>query len=52
MCVPLPFGAYKDYVGVRYTVANGPLTAGKFNAYITLDPRQYAVFKNDKPEHA
>lgn len=52
MCIPLPFGAYKDYIGVRYTVASGPLTAGAFNAYITLDPRQYVAFKNDKPEHA
>lgn len=25
------------YLGVQYTVATGPLTAGKFTAYITLD---------------
>lgn len=38
MCQPLPFADYKDYIGVRYTVGAGPLTAGAFNAYLTLDP--------------
>lgn len=37
--VPLPVKAsYERYLGVRYTVANGPLTVGKFTAYITHDP--------------
>src|SRR5690606_1158023 len=38
MCQPLPYDDYKDYIGVRYTVGDGPLTAGAFNAYLTLDP--------------
>lgn len=33
----LPRGAYERYLGVRYTVATGPLTAGKFSAFLTLD---------------
>lgn len=33
----LPAGNYERYLGVRYTVASGPLTAGKFNAFLTLD---------------
>jgi len=28
----LPLGAYEQYLAVRYTVATGPLTAGKFFA--------------------
>lgn len=28
---------YKRYLGLRYTVASGPLTAGKFDALITKD---------------
>ena len=31
----LPGGNYEKYLGVRYTVATGPLTAGKFTAYLT-----------------
>lgn len=31
----LPAGSYERYLGVRYTVATGPLTAGKFNAFLT-----------------
>ena len=35
--VRLPDGAYERYLGVRYTVSNGPLTAGKFNAFLVKD---------------
>lgn len=28
---------YQRYLGVRYTVASGPLTAGAFNAYLAKD---------------
>lgn len=31
----LPPGAYERYLGVRATVATGPLTAGKFTAMLT-----------------
>jgi hypothetical protein len=33
--IKLPSGDYEKYLGVRYTVASGPLTAGKFTAYLT-----------------
>lgn len=36
--IALPHGLYERYVGVRYTVASGPLTAGTFDAYLTTDP--------------
>lgn len=35
--VRLPHGQYERYLGVRYTVANGPLTAGAFDAFLTTD---------------
>ena len=34
----LPHGQYQRYVGLRYTVAAGPLTAGAFDAFLTTDP--------------
>jgi len=33
--IPIPSGDYERYVGVRYTVAVGPLTAGAFRAFLT-----------------
>jgi hypothetical protein len=33
--IKLPLGDYERYLGVRYTVATGPLTAGSFLAYLT-----------------
>lgn len=47
--VPLPFGAYERYLGVRYTVASGPLTAGAFNAFITRDPQFWSIFQANNP---
>lgn len=44
--VALPGGNYGRYIGVRYTVANGPLTAGTFDAFIVEDAqaaRNYAI---------
>lgn len=35
--VKLPAGNYERYLGVRYTVASGPLTAGNFDAFLTTD---------------
>ncbi len=32
----LPLFPYRRYLGVRYTVASGPLTAGTFDAYGTI----------------
>ena len=36
--IALPHGSYKRYLGVRYTVASGPLTAGAFDAFLTVNP--------------
>jgi hypothetical protein len=44
--VKIPAGEYRRYVGVRFTVANGPLTAGTFDAFLVLGDqtsRAYAV---------
>lgn len=35
VAVKLPSYSYRRYLGVRYTVASGPLTAGKFDAFLT-----------------
>lgn len=37
----LPSGDYERYLGARYTIASGPLTAGKFNAFLTKDIQRY-----------
>jgi hypothetical protein len=44
--VKLPGGDYKRYLGVRYTVATGPLTAGKFSAFIVKDSQGRKVYKS------
>lgn len=45
--IALPHGDYQRYIGLRYTVASGPLTAGAFDAFLTTDPagvrRTYAT---------
>lgn len=33
----IPAGNYERYLGLRYTIAAGPLTAGAFTAFLTLD---------------
>lgn len=40
----LPYGDYRRYVGLRYTVATGPLTAGAISAFITLNPQVYKAY--------
>lgn len=42
--VALPIAEYKRYLGVRYTVASGPLTAGKFDAFLTTDVSKYRPY--------
>lgn len=34
--IKIPSFAYRRYIGVRYTVASGPLTAGNFDAFLTI----------------
>jgi hypothetical protein len=37
----LPYGDFKRYIGLRYTVGTGPLTGGSFSAFITVNPQVY-----------
>jgi hypothetical protein len=34
---PLPVGNYERYLGLRYTIATGPMTAGAISAFISRD---------------
>ena len=43
--IPLPSGAYERYLGLRYTVGTGPMTAGAISAYITRDPSTWQAYK-------
>lgn len=38
LCVALPQAEYGKYLGLSYTIAGETSTAGKVNAYLTLDP--------------
>jgi hypothetical protein len=42
--IKLPAGNYERYVGVRFTVASGPLTAGTFDAFIVKDAQSYRPY--------
>lgn len=44
MAVKLPTDTYLRYLGVRYTVATGPLTAGSFSAFLTTDVQAYRAY--------
>lgn len=44
--IRIPRGLYRRYLGVRYTVANGPLTAGAFDAIVTPNVDQNTIFKS------
>lgn len=46
--VHLPAGLYQRYVGVRYTVGTGPLTAGTFSAFVTKDRQLYRAYVNGR----
>lgn len=35
--IKIPSFPYRRYIGVRYTVASGPLTAGAFDAFLTYE---------------
>lgn len=44
VAVALPSGNYEQYLGVRYTVASGPLTAGNFSAFLVRDPNLFRTY--------
>lgn len=37
-CISLPFEDYKKFLGVKFTPDTNNITAGKINAYLTMDP--------------
>ncbi|MNJ23103.1 hypothetical protein D3C77_174810 [compost metagenome] len=44
IAVKLPAGSYQRYVGVRYTVGTGPLTAGAFSAFFAKDIQAFRAY--------
>ena len=44
--VQLPSGDYERYLGVRYTVATGPLTAGTFTAFLSPNVQRNITYPN------
>lgn len=49
VAVRLPRGSYKRYLGVRFTVASGPLTAGAFDAFLVKDQQAYRAYADRQP---
>lgn len=47
VAVRLPAGSYERYLGVRYTVASGPLTAGQFDAFLVKDYGKFLSYANN-----
>lgn len=47
--VKLPPGDYEQYLGIQYTVATGPFTAGKINAFLTKDVSRYRAYADRQP---
>ena len=41
---PEPANAFERYIAVKYTVANGNLTTGSFDAFITTDIAAWAAY--------
>lgn len=46
----MPFGQYEQYLGVRATVASGPLTGGTFSAFLTNDPQFWFAYQANNPQ--
>lgn len=44
--IPLPNDGYKAFVGARYTVGTGPLTAGRFTAFIGPEMHSWQPYEN------
>lgn len=42
--VPLPSGTYEGYLGILQTTGTAALTAGKINAFLTLDAARWKAF--------
>lgn len=46
VAIRIPRASYRRYLGVRYTVASGPLTAGAFDAFLTPNAAFQAYYKS------
>lgn len=44
--VRIPRALYRRYLGVRYTVASGPFTAGAIDAFLTPSPQLNRIYKS------
>lgn len=44
--IRLPKGLYRRYLGVRYTVASGPLLTGNFDAFLTPSVDNQRAYKS------
>jgi hypothetical protein len=47
--IRLPPGQYEQYMGIQWTVATGPMTAGKINAFLTKDAALYRAYADRQP---
>jgi len=47
VAVKLPAGSYERYLGLRYTVATGPLTGGTFDAFLTTDAQAWRAYQRN-----
>ncbi|QDP54908.1 MAG: hypothetical protein Unbinned3065contig1002_10 [Prokaryotic dsDNA virus sp.] len=41
---PVPLGTYERYLGILTTTGTAALTAGKINAFLTLDPKGWKSY--------
>jgi hypothetical protein len=46
VAIRLPRALYRRYLGVRYTVASGPFTAGAIDAFLTPDLQLNRIYKS------
>lgn len=47
VALKLPLGDYQRYLGLRFTIASGPLTAGKFDAFLTHDVQAFKAYASN-----
>jgi hypothetical protein len=45
--IPLEFPAYEEFLGILQVTGTAALTAGKVNAFLTLDPPKSKTYPND-----
>jgi hypothetical protein len=48
----MPVSQYERYVGLRYTIATGPMTAGALSAFISKDASLYAQYATASASNA